>query len=51
MLYTGEEEAAFKGFEIGEGFVPAVTLAVGQEVALHFGKEIMVVTSLLMMMY
>ena len=42
MLYSGEEEAAFKGFEIGAGFVPAVTLAVGQEVALHFGKQIMV---------
>ena len=42
MLYSGEDEAAFKGFEIGAGFVPAVTLAVGQEVALHFGKQIMV---------
>jgi len=43
MLYSGEEEAVFKGFEIGGGFVPAVSLAVGQEVALHFGKQIMVV--------
>ena len=49
MLYSGEEEAAFEGFEIGEGFVPAVTMAVGQEVTFHFGKEITVVTSLLMM--
>ena len=43
MLYSGEEEAAFKGFEIGAGFVPAVTLAVGQEVALHFGKQSLVI--------
>lgn len=42
MLYSGEDEAAFREFEIGAGFVPAITLAVGQEVALHFGKQIMV---------
>ena len=48
-LYSGEEEAAFKGFDIGAGFVPAVTLAVGQEVTLHFGKQFMV--RMRMMMY
>ena len=42
MLYSGEEEAAFKGFDVGAGFVPAVTLAVGQKVTLHFGKQFMV---------
>ena len=47
-LYSGEEEAAFKGFDVGAGFVPAVTLAVGQKIILHFGKQFMV---RLMMMY
>ncbi|XP_065916546.1 ryanodine receptor 2-like isoform X2 [Dysidea avara] len=40
MLYTGNEEAAFRGFEIGAGFVPAITTAVGQNVAVHFGKPV-----------
>ena len=43
MLYSGEEEAAFEGFDIGAGFVPAVTLAVGQEASLHFGKQVMTI--------
>ena len=42
MLYTGNEEAAFRGFEIGAGFVPAITTAVGQNVAVHFGKPVVV---------
>lgn len=42
MLYMGNEEAAFKGFDIGAGFVPAITLAVGQNVSVHFGKPVAV---------
>ena len=42
MLYIGSEEVTFKGFQIGAGFVPAITLAVGQNVAVHFGKPVVV---------